>query len=216
MGVTSVPVLGNSLDVGNPPTHVVVAEQQPLIRRALAGLIDEHPRLRLDATARDGEEAVSAIAATLPDVALIDARLPRRFGQAVLHTLRCREIDTKVIFLTGQAKAHSSAALTAGASGWISTDSDEGEICIALLDVGQGDSIAARIPGQLPSDCPLSVRELQILELAASSRSGEAIATDLWLSPATVRTYLNRIYAKLGVTNRAAAVAQGIRQGLIY
>ena len=61
----------------------------------------------------------------------------------------------------------------------------------------------------------MSGRELQILELAASSRSGDAIAADLWLSPATVRTYLNRIYDKLGVKNRAAAVAYGIRHGFI-
>ncbi len=202
--------------VGNPPTRVVVAEQQPLIRRALAGLIDEHPRLRLDATARDGEEALAAIAATLPDVALIDARLPRRFGQAVLYALRSRDIDTKVIFLTGHAKAHSSAALTAGASGWISTDSDESDICMALLGVGCCDSLSSSTSRALPFHCPLSARELQILELAASSRTGEGIAADLWLSPATVRTYMNRIYTKLGVKGRAAAVAHGIRHGLIY
>jgi two-component system nitrate/nitrite response regulator NarL len=206
---------GISLSVGNPPTRVVVAEQQPLIRRALAALIDEHPRLRLDATARDGEEALSVIAATLPDVALIDARLPSRFGQAVLHALRSRNIDTKVIFLTAHVKAYSNAALTAGASGWISTDSDEDDICVAVLGVGRGDSIALRASRAGPAGCPLSVRELQILELAASSRSSEAIAADLWLSPATVRTYMNRIYAKLGVKGRAAAVAHGMRHGLI-
>jgi two-component system, NarL family, nitrate/nitrite response regulator NarL len=202
--------------VGNPPTRVVVAEHQPLLRRALAGLIAEHPCLGLEATASDGDEALSAITATRPDVALIDARLPQHLGQAVLHAMRVQRIDSKVIFLNGHARAQSGAALMAGDSSWISTDSDEDEICLALLAVARGNRPATARPHPAWSNCQLSGRELQILELAASSRSGQAIADDLWLSPATVRTYMNRIYEKLGVSNRAAAVAHGIRHGLIY
>jgi two-component system nitrate/nitrite response regulator NarL len=202
--------------VGNRPARVVVAEHRPLIRRALIALIHEHPGLRLEATAVEVDGAITAIAATVPDVALIDARLPRRFGQAVLHATRMRGIDSKFIFLDAQARADSTAALTAGGSGWLSTDSDEQDICGALIEVGSERESAPRPPYLGSHRCRLSARELQILELAASDRSGQAIADDLWLSPATVRTYMNRIYKKLGVSNRAAAVAHGIRHGLIY
>lgn len=193
----------------NPPTRVVVAEHQPLLRRALIALINEHPELTLEATAGNGEEALSLIAATLPDVALIDARLPRRLGHAVLHAVRARGIASSVIFLTGQTGAK---FVTENAT-CISSASDEQELCVALLGVAREKrppraSAAAICP-------PLSPRELEILELAASSRSSGAIAVELCLSPTTVRTYMNRIYAKLEVTNRSAAVAHAIREGLI-
>ncbi len=200
--------------MGNPPTRLVIAEDQPLIRRALIGLVGERSELQLEAVARDGDEALAAISAHLPDVALIDARLPRRYGQAVLHAMRARGLDTRVVFLTGQG-APSNPLLVAGAFACVSTDGDESGICTAILAAGRGLPPAALGASADQLHCRLSGRELQILELAASNRSGDEIAADLWLSPATVRTYMNRIYGKLDVKNRAAAVAYGIRHGLI-
>ena len=202
--------------LGGTPTRVVVAEDQPLIRRALVGLVGEHPALQLEAAARDGDEALTAIAAHLPDVALIDVRLPHRYGAAVLQAMRARGLATRVVFLTGQDQTRAwSSLLAPGASGCVSTGADEEEICAALVAAGKA-HLTGRRPKRDPRAGRLSGREIQILELAASSRSSEQIAKALYLSPATVRTYMNRIYEKLGVRGRAAAVAHGIRHGLIY
>jgi two-component system, NarL family, nitrate/nitrite response regulator NarL len=195
--------------------RVVIAEDQAVIRRGLMDVVTEHSGLRLEGTATDVDEALALIADCVPDVALISARLPRQFGQAVLHAMRFRGIDSKVVFITASEHAQSHKALTAGGAGCIATHADEAAICDAILRIADGKCLRADTRGIHAGSCPLSARELQVLELAASSRTGAEIATAMHLSAATVRTYMNRMYEKLGQGNRAGAVAYGIRHGLI-
>jgi two-component system, NarL family, nitrate/nitrite response regulator NarL len=187
---------------------------RPLIRRALVGLVEERPELQLEAVVRDGEAALTAISEHLPDVALIEARLPRRQGHAMLMAMRAQGLETPIVLLTGPG-ALVPGPVGAGSATCLSSDADEDQICATLVAAVRGHPAPDRDSSSDRPSRRLSARELEILELAASSRSGDAIADHLRLSPATVRTYLTRIYDKLGVTGRAAAVAQGIRQGLI-
>jgi DNA-binding NarL/FixJ family response regulator len=194
------------------PVRVVVAENQALIRRALVGLFEDTPGLQLEAVAVDGQDALTAIAALMPDVAVINARLPQHHGQAVLRAMRARGLHSRVVFVTSDSDT-GGRWLTAGGCACISTADDEESIAAVVLAAGrkaeatEGDASLTR--------CPLSARELQILELAANGRTSETIAAELCLSPATVRTYMHRIYDKLAAHGRAAAVAHALRHGWI-
>jgi two-component system nitrate/nitrite response regulator NarL len=205
--------------------RVLVADDHPVFRAGLVEAISSLPRLELVAQAETGRQALESIRELRPEVAVIDLKMPDLDGLEVMRAVAIENLPTKVLFLS--AFLQSTAvyrAIEAGAQGYLSKDSRPDSICEAILSVaagstvlgpeiqhGIGEEIRLRAPAA-PS--PLSEREREILSMTAAGQTAADIGKRLFLSPATVKTHLQRIYQKLGVSDRAAAVAAAMRAGL--
>ena len=205
--------------------RVVVGDDHPVFRdgvvRALAS-----GSVEVVGEADDGASALQLIKAHLPDVALLDYRMPGMDGAEVAAAVCRDELPTRVLLLS----AHDESgivyqALQKGAAGFLAKDSTRTEIVKAVLDCAAGrdvvsPAVAAGLAGEIrrraePSAPSLSEREREVLNRIARGQSVPAIAADLYLAPSTVKTHLQRLYEKLGVNDRAAAVAEAMRQRLL-
>lgn len=206
--------------------RVLIADDHPVYRQGLAEAVKRRLDLELVGEAASGLEALESIRRLEPDVAVLDMKMPALDGMEVMRAVAEEELASKVLFLSGYL--HSEAvyhAIEAGAGGYLSKDSGAEEICDAIAAVADGqtvlgsdthDAIAREIRVRSPQTVSaLSGREREILLLTAAGHSGPDIAEKLYLSPATVKTHLQRIYQKLGVGDRAAAVAEAMRRGLL-
>ncbi|HEX4109155.1 MAG TPA: response regulator transcription factor [Solirubrobacteraceae bacterium] len=205
--------------------RVVVADDHPIFRAGVARAVQESPMLHLVGEACDGPGALSLIEAERPDVALLDVRMPGLDGVAIAAAVRAAGGPTQVVLLSAAEEAALVLrALDAGAAGFLSKEAGDEEICDALVRAAAGEVVVgdtlhqvvfARLGGRPTPRPELSERERQVLELAAAGRSNAAIGEELFLSAATVKSYLARTFEKLGVSDRSAAVAAALRQGLI-
>lgn len=208
------------------PIKVVVADDHPLFRSAIVRTLGDHPALVVAGEASDGDQAVAAVRELDPDVALVDLRMPSRDGFAVLRAVQEIGLATPVVFLSASSdSATVHEALAAGAAGFISKDTEAGPLCDAVLAATRGEvtvspSLQAGVFAEIasrhdPAPPLLSSRELEVLQLAARGASGTGIGQRLYISPATVKTHMQRIFEKLAVSDRTAAVAEALRRGLI-
>jgi two-component system nitrate/nitrite response regulator NarL len=206
--------------------RVLAADPQPLYREAVARAIRRQPHFELVGELGDGREALEAIERLRPDVAVLDRRLPSLDGPRILNAVIRDELPTRIVFLSSTVKADAAyRAVADGAAGYLSKDADAEEILEAIRAAARGQTflapeiqtgIAAEIRLRAKEERPLlSPREREILRLIARGRSAPEIARDLHLAPATVKTHLLHIYDKLGVSERAAAVAEAMRRGLL-
>jgi two-component system nitrate/nitrite response regulator NarL len=192
----------------------------------LAAAVERASDLELVATCRDGLEALERIRSEPPDVAVLDLSMPRLTAQGVLEELAATGLPCKVLVLSvhlGGEAVH--ACLSLGASGYVSKDADRAEICEAIRGVAAGrtilsgealTSMSAELQHRRTAEQGvLTPREGEILDMLATGASAPDIAARLHLSTATVKTHLHNLYDKLGVSDRAAAVAEGMRRGLI-
>ncbi len=206
---------------------IVVADDHPLYRDGLARAITHRPEFELLGQAKDGREALDLIRAQTPDVAVVDMRMPGLDGLAVVAALVRDGVRTRVLMLSAAVEsAVVFAAVSAGAAGFWSKDADRDVICDAIAKVARGESVLdpslqdgvfAEVHARGVDDTRrvLSEREGEILRLIASGLSAPAIGDRLFLSTATVKTHLAHLYEKLGVSDRAAAVAEAMRRGLL-
>jgi two-component system, NarL family, nitrate/nitrite response regulator NarL len=205
---------------------VLIADDHPVFRQGLVDAIGSRPELKLAGQADNGKSALAEIQRLEPDVAVIDMKMPELDGMEVVRAVIQDELKSRVLFLTGYLEgAIAYEAVEAGARGYISKDSSSDAICDAIAAVASGEvvmgaeiqnSIAQEIRMRAPvQKNPLSEREREIVELTADGHSVAEIAQRLYLSPATVKTHLQRVYQKLGVSDRAAAVAEAMRRGLV-
>ncbi len=204
---------------------MLVADDHPAMRGALARLVREHEALELVGEAADGHQAISMAQTLSPDVAVLDVRMPRVDGLELLRKLRAEDSPVRVLLISGSddsEMAHQAIGL--GAAGFLSKDSEEAEICQAILDVADGRSVLSNalqsgvldlIRQRAGGAAQLSKRERELLELAAKGLTTVQIAEQLHLSPYTVKTYWQRLYEKLGANDRASAMAEAIRRGLL-
>jgi two-component system nitrate/nitrite response regulator NarL len=209
-----------------PATRVLIADDHPVYADGLAAAIERTSDLELVATCRDGTEALSIIRAERPDVAVLDLRMPRLGAKAVLEELAAEGSACSVLVLsvhvTGE-EIHECVSL--GAAGYISKEADRSEICEAVRTIAAGrtflssdvqTSMAAELQQRrAAARSVLTTRESEVLRLLAAGASAPDIAGRLHLSTATVKTHLHNLYEKLEVSDRAAAVAEGMRRGLI-
>ena len=176
--------------------------------------------------AGDGREALDAIGATRPDVAVIGGMLNGLTGEQVLNAVARDGLCTRVVMLgTRPEPKQVYAALAGGAAGYLTKDADARELCDAIAAVARGETVLApelqapladEIRLRTPRDRPaMTGRERETLTLIAAGLSAPDIARALHLSTATVKTHLQHIYEKLGVSERAAAVAEAMRRGLL-
>ncbi len=204
---------------------MLIADDHPLFREGVARSIRERPDLELVAAAEDGRGALAAIREHRPDVAVLDVRMPGLDGLEVLRAVRRDELPTRVLMLSAFAEAELVyRAIELGASGYLSKDAGPDAVLDGIAGVARGDTVLApemqaavfgEIRSRAGADQKLSPRESEILALVAEGLAVPDIATRLHLGQGTVKTHLQRIYEKLGVSDRAAAVAAAMRAGLL-
>jgi len=207
--------------------RVLVADDHPIYREGIVRAVKDRPDLELVGEAADGRAALAQIQELEPDVAVLDIRMPGLEGPQVLTALKRDGNETEVLFLSAFMESELAYTTVAGgARGYLSKESSRQEICEAILSVSRGDTaLAPAVQAGLASEIrhrartdgrpDLSPREAEVLQLTAEGLSAPDIARQLELSPTTVKTYLGSMYEKLGVSDRAAAVAEGMRRGLL-
>ncbi|MBI2692062.1 MAG: response regulator transcription factor [Solirubrobacterales bacterium] len=205
---------------------VVVVEDHPMFREALTRAIRARDDMKVVAATGSGREAMKAVRDLSPQVCVLDLGLPDIDGVEVLKCVVSEELDTRVLVLSGDGDSEVVYALIeAGASGFERKTAGPGELVEAIVAVAGGETVLPKeLLGGLaeqirahrsPPGPMLSDRELEILREVAEGFTAAEIATKLHLAESTVKTHLTRIYDKLGVSERAAAVAQAMRHGLI-
>jgi two-component system, NarL family, nitrate/nitrite response regulator NarL len=212
---------------GSGRTTVLIADDHPLFREAIVRVIKSRPDLDLVAEAPDGQTALDRIRELKPDVAVIDVRMPELNGSDVLVALREEGLPTNVVFLSAFLDSKTVYdAVAAGAKAYLSKEADSQEIVEAIAAAARGETIlgpevqtglAEQIRFREENDARprLSDREHEVLRLIAQGLSAPEIGERIHLSTATVKTHLQHLYEKLGVSERAAAVAEGMRRGLV-
>lgn len=205
---------------------VLAADSHPLYRDAMSRAIKERPDLELVAQAEDGRAALDAIGAIKPDVAVIERTLSKLNGEQILNAVGRDRLGTRVILIGARPPSGEVyEAIADGAAGYLTTDTDARELCDAIAAVARGETVLAPalhtgLAGeirlrQVPDRPVLSERENETLKLVAEGLSAPDIGRRLHLSTGTVKTHLEHLYEKLGVSERAAAVAQAMRRGLL-
>ncbi|MGC7367702.1 response regulator [Mycobacteroides abscessus] len=214
------------MQVSGELVRVVVGDDHPLFREGVVRALTASGQITVVAEAENGTGALELIREHRPDVALVDYRMPELDGTQVAAAVRRDELPTRVLLLS----AHDDAAivyraLEEGAAGFLSKESTRTELVGAVLDCARGRdvvaaSLTAGLAGEIrkraqPAGPSLSTREREVLRMIAAGQTMPAIARALFLAPSTVKTHVQRLYEKLGVGDRAAAVAEAMRRGLL-
>ncbi len=205
---------------------ILIADDHPVYRQGLERAIAERPELELVGSSSDGREALERLHELEPDVAVVDVRMPGLDGLKIVAAAKRDGLRTRIMLLTGyEDSAAAYSALAEGAAGYISKASDHTELIESIVTAGSGETViapqfAAGIANEIQlresSDRPaLTGREAELLRLLAEGRTAERIGSELQLSEPTVETHLQNLYEKLGVADRAAAVATAMRWGLL-
>jgi DNA-binding NarL/FixJ family response regulator len=212
--------------------RVVLADDQTLVREGLSLMLGLMDGIEVVGVATNGEEAVTTVEATRPDVALLDLRMPRLDGVEATRRLRELVPDVEVVVLTTYADDESvMSALRAGARGYLTKDASSEEIERAIRDAAAGrtrldPTVQERLVelvtggaapvagGSVPPGGALTERETEVVSLMAQGLSNREIASRLFVTEATVKTHVNNVFTKLDVNDRASAVAWAFRAGL--
>jgi two-component system nitrate/nitrite response regulator NarL len=197
-----------------------------MYRAAVVSAMRETGRISVLAEVGDGRAALEAIREHQPSVALLDYRMPDLDGLAVVAAVTRDGLPTHVLLLSAtEDPATVYEALAAGAAGYLTKESDRDEIIAAVMKCARGEGyVPTNIASGLANEVRhrsrgeatlLSPRESEIIKLIADGLSVPDIAAKLHLAPTTVRTHVQNLYGKLGVSDRAAAVAEAMRRRLV-
>jgi DNA-binding NarL/FixJ family response regulator len=203
--------------------RVVVVDDHPVVRDGLRGMITGQSDMTVVGEAADGVDAVEVVARELPDVVLMDLRMPRMDGVQALTRIRSAHPDIQVLVLTTYDADHDIVrAVEAGARGVLLKDAPREELFRAIRAAARGEMVLAprlteRLFGRLraPHEDVPTERELEVLALVARGMTNRAIGRHLAISEATVKTHLVHAFTKLGVADRTAAVTAALERGLI-
>lgn len=206
--------------------RVIVADDHPFFRDGVIRGLTNSGRVQVVAEVDNGRDALDAIRREQPDVALVDYQMPAVDGVGIVRAVTRDGLPTRVILLS--AFTDSSIvyeALQEGAAGYLSKEARRSEIVDGVLKVARGQTVVpAEIAGSLAGEIRLRAqssgpvlteRERQVLHAFARGRSIPQVAAELYIGVSTVKTHTQRLYEKLGVSDRAAAVAEAMRRGLL-
>ena len=205
----------------NPPIRILIADDHHVVREGFAALLNTVPDLKVVAQAADGREAVKAFEKHNPDVTLMDLRMPNVSGVEAVTEIRKKHPGARVIVLTtfdGDEDIY--RALQAGAKGYLLKGMFGDELVDAIRAVHAGKSripsvIAERLAERVRG-CELTARELDVLKAIVAGRSNKEIAAGLAISEATVKTHINNVLSKLGVTDRTQAATTALQRGIVH
>jgi two-component system nitrate/nitrite response regulator NarL len=206
--------------------RVVVADDHPLYREGVVRALTASGQIEVVAEAEDGRAALAEIERHTPEVAVLDYKLPELDGLQVAHAVVRDGLPTRVLVLSAFTEsALVYKALETGVAGYLPKEASREQIADAVLACARGDNVVpAEVAAGLVSEIrfradgsgpELTERERQVLKSIAAGKSAPEIASELHLGVTTVKTHLQHLYAKLGVAERAAAVAEAMRRGLI-
>ena len=206
--------------------RVLVADDHPLYRDGVVRALSGSGQIEVVGEVGDGREAFHQIREKEPDVALLDYKLPGLNGVAITHAVTRDGLKTKVLLLSAFAESGLVyQALQTGAAGYLPKEARRDQIVNAVLACARGENVVppeltsglvAEIRMRADHDAPaLTKRESEILRLIADGKSIPEIAEELYLGVTTVKTHVQHVYEKLGVSDRAAAVAEAMRRRLI-
>jgi two-component system nitrate/nitrite response regulator NarL len=206
---------------------VLVADDHPIYREGIVRAIKERPELELVGEAADGRDALDQVKRLGPEVAVLDIRMPGLDGTQVLSAMRREGLDTEVLFLSAFMEPELAyRTVAAGAKGYLSKESSRQEVCDAIVTISRGGTalaaeaqagLASQIQERERTGGPLKLtdRETEVLHLVADGYSAPEIGKHIHLSTTTVKSHLHSLYEKLGVSDRAAAVAEAMRRGML-
>lgn len=212
--------------VSSEKVRVVVGDDHPMFRDGVVRALQSSDSIAVVAEADDGTSALEAIRTHRPQVALLDYRMPGMDGAEVATAVLLDALPTRVLLISAHDEsAIVYRALQDGATGFLPKESTRSELISAVLDCAKGrdvvaPSLAAGLAGEIrrraePDGPALSPREREVLTLIAAGRSIPAMAKELFLAPSTVKTHVQRLYEKLGVSDRGAAVAEAMRRKIL-
>jgi two-component system nitrate/nitrite response regulator NarL len=206
--------------------RVVLVDDHPFFRDGVARGLVQSGEIKIVGEADDGRAGLDLIAREQPDVAVVDYQMPDMDGLDLVHAVTRDKLPTKVVLLSAVTdSAIVFRALEEGAKGYLGKDSRRAAIVEAVLQVAKGRTVvppdltaglADQIRLRAESSGPvLSEREMQVLRGFVRGLSVPQLAAELFLGASTVKSHTQRLYEKLGVSDRAAAVAEGMRRGLV-
>jgi len=202
---------------------ILLVDDHPVVRAGLRGMLEAEPDLRVVGEAASGAEAVTAAAAFTPDVILMDLRMPGGDGaSATERILRGGSRSRVVVLTTYETDADILRAVEAGACGYLLKDASPADLAAAVRAAARGETVLApSVAGKLlrqvrqPAQAGLSAREAEVLRLVARGLTNADIGRELHISEATVKTHLLRVFNKLDVADRTAAVTTAMARGLL-
>lgn len=204
--------------------RLLIADDHPVVRDGLGGMFAADPEFEVVGEAGDGAEAIRLAQVLRPDVILMDLQMPGVNGLAAITELAERGVTARVLVLTTyDTDGYVVPAIEAGATGYLLKDAPRDELLRAVRAAAQGDAVLAPSVASLlmnrlrtpPAPEVLSQRELEVLGLVAAGNTNRETAARLFISEATVKTHLLNIYAKLNTPDRASAVAEAYKRGLL-
>jgi DNA-binding NarL/FixJ family response regulator len=203
------------------PIRVLIADDHPVVRSGLAGVISQQPELELVAEAQDGQRALERYREHHPDVVLMDLRMPGMDGVSAIRAIRSEFPEARILALTtyeGDVDIH--RALAAGARGYLIKDMLLSDVLSAIRAVHRGErviplAVAARLAEFTPRS-DLTEREIEVLQLVARGLSNRDVAGVIGRTDETVKVHLKNIFAKLGVADRTEAVTLAFSRGILH
>jgi DNA-binding NarL/FixJ family response regulator len=209
--------------VTRTPVTVLIADDHPVVREGLRGMLAAEPAIAVVGEASSGDEAVAMARLHRPDLVLMDLRMPGGDGVQATAGILASAPGTRVVVLTTyETDADIVRAVEAGAAGYLLKDTPRQELVGAIRAAARGETVlgptvAGRLVSRLrrPAAEPLSARETEVLALVARGRTNGEIGRALYISEATVKTHLLRTFGKLGVSDRTAAVTKAIELGML-
>ncbi|MFF0270391.1 response regulator [Kribbella sp. NPDC004536] len=206
--------------------RVLVVDDHPVVRSGLSGMLSVTDDITVVGEAGDGSEALALVDSTSPDVVLMDLRMPRMDGVAATGAIVSSHPSTRVLVLTTyDTDTDILHAVEAGAAGYLLKDTPHADLLNGIRAAARGETVlappvAARLMSRLRTPAPPaaaqpSPRELEVLAAVARGLSNAEIGRELFIGEATVKTHLQRLFAKLDVDDRTHAVTVAIERGLL-
>ncbi|MGW0590211.1 response regulator [Streptosporangium sp. NPDC002607] len=203
--------------------RVMIVDDHPVVREGLRGMLEADPGISVAGEAASGDEAVVRAGELRPDVILMDLRMPGGDGVSATSRILTERPQSRVIVLTTyETDADIVRAVEAGAAGYLLKDTSRADLLAAIRSAARGEtvlspSVATRLVTRMraPVAEPLSPRETEVLSLVAGGLTNAEIGRALFVSEATVKTHLLRVFGKLGVSGRTAAVTTALDRGLL-
>lgn len=197
-------------------TRILVCDDHPMFRDALDANLSRQPGFEVVGEAGDGQQAIDLFRSLGPDVVLMDLQMPRKSGVDAITTIVAEDPSARILVLTTfDTDADIIGAVRAGAKGYLLKNAPREEFVQAVRDVARGRGPSTPNSVERPADTVLSFREIEVLKLLVDGATNRRISRELFVSEATVKFHLGKIYEKLEVPDRTSAVSAAIRRGLV-